>query len=547
MSVLMGFLRRYAPFLAAAAAVLMFVILVPSRPAVTPDSLALDGAQSSEQPGASIAGEGQAGPLPGAAASNAPGTVANGTTALATRGGAGPVPQAGGAPPPGAGDLPCSPRPVLAGCKPGWAGGSNGGATGHNVTADRVTVVWYVVYVDPALRSAQAAAGTAYSEEEIRGDVQALQSFLRKNVQLYGRKLDVVPYFGSHPVSDNAGLKAEAVEIDQKVKAFAVTAATMPVALSDELVRRKVLAWNTFQQPANYYASKAPYAWSVVGDADLLNASTAEYASKRLAGKKAQFGGADVQGKTRRFGLAYEGVISASAKDLIARMEAEGTPFVTTVEFGSELATAEQDSINAIAQFKAADVTTVICIGNVFAPLFLTKSADNQQYYPEWFVNAYLFQDAEEAARQYTPTQWEHAFGFTQLALRRNYKESRGYAASKDGDPSWEPTAGIALMFTSLSPIARGIEAAGPALQASTFQRGLFSLPALSGSPTETGSSYGSNGPGPYTGIDDFAEIWWNPTDTQTFDGKPGSYARTNGGRRIQLGQWPRTTPQVFS
>lgn len=541
--------RRYAPLVALVAAVALVVAVAPSRPGPGPDSLSggqlPDAGQSAVAGGA---GEGQVGgpPLEGQSPS---GTAPTPASEAAPNGvpstGAGTTGRPGE--PGSVGTLPCVPRPLNAAlpCKPGWAGSNNGGATAHNVTAGKLVLVWYVVYANESTKAIAAGQGKEITEDDIRADTAALEKFVNKNWQTYGRMIDVVPYFGSHDVTDDAGLKAEAVEIDQQLKAFAVAAAQMPVTLSLELSRRGVINFNTYQQLSSFYAKSAPFAYSVFGDADLLNAFTAEYAGKRLKGRVAEFAGNGSNRSVRKFGVCFEGVLKASADDLVARLRKVGIEPVVA-SYGSDISQAQQQALNIISQFRQAGVTTIINIGNVVSPVFLTSNADTQRYYPEYLVNGYQAHDTEEAARLYSQTQWSHAFGFTQLTVRNKFEESQGYQAARQGDPSYTPTTVVIAEYLALQQILNGIETAGPQLTPQGFAAGLRSVPPTPPTPKQPKLSYGSTGPGPFTGRDDVAEIWWNPDATETFDDKKGAYMRVNGGRRVDLGGFPSTVPAVF-
>jgi hypothetical protein len=548
----LAFARRYAPFLALLGVLGLLLVAAPSRPVGNADSL-LAGPDAGVFDPASPQAGGPAGSgtTPTAGASGAP---AVGGTPGSTAGGSGGAPGApgsvggsgGGVPSAGAA-LPCVPRPLNSAlpCKPGWAGGSNGGSTAKNVTGSKIVVVWYVTYINEATRSISAGTGEEITEEDHRQDSESLEKFLNKNWQTYGRTVDVIPYFGSHDVTDDAGLKAEAVEIDNQLKAFAVAAGQMPVPLADELSRRGIINFNTYQRLSSYYAQRAPYAWSVFGDADLLNAFTAEYVDKRLKGRVAQFAGDGSNTKTRVFGVAFEGVFKPSADDLIARLKRVGVEPVVA-SYGSDIANAQQQALNIISQFRSAGVTTIINIGNVVAPVFITSNADTQRYYPEYLINGYTGQDTEEAARLYSQTQWNHAFGFTQLSVRNPFEEAQGYQAAKAGNPGRTPTKVVIAEYLALQQIMNGIEMAGPQLTPARFAAGLRTVPASTATPKLPKISYGGSGPGPFTGRDDIAEVWWSSDRDADFDGKRGTYVRLDGGRRVDLGTFPRTVPAVF-
>jgi hypothetical protein len=91
-----------------------------------------------------------------------------------------------------------------------------------------------------------------------------------------------------------------------------------------------------------------------------------------------------------------------------------------------------------------------------------------------------------------------------------------------------------------------GIEMAGPQLTPARFAAGLRRVPPSTATPKLPQISYGTTGPGPFTGRDDVAEVWWSADRQADFDGRQGTYVRLDGGRRVGLGTFPRTVPAVF-
>ncbi len=91
-----------------------------------------------------------------------------------------------------------------------------------------------------------------------------------------------------------------------------------------------------------------------------------------------------------------------------------------------------------------------------------------------------------------------------------------------------------------------GVQAAGPKLTAETFRDGLFSFAPGDQQPlTAVTITYGDHGFWPdnpdFYGIDDFTEIWWDPTATGEDEiRKPGTGMMqfVDGGKRYFLGEW---------
>ena len=67
------------------------------------------------------------------------------------------------------------------------------------------------------------------------------------------------------------------------------------------------------------------------------------------------------------------------------------------------------------------------------------------------------------------------------------------------------------------------------------FDDGLWSF--LTGSDGRPG--------GDHTAVDDAREVFWDG-GARGFDGKPGGYIQTYGGRRFTNDQWPAETPPIY-
>jgi hypothetical protein len=75
-------------------------------------------------------------------------------------------------------------------------------------------------------------------------------------------------------------------------------------------------------------------------------------------------------------------------------------------------------------------VTTVVFLGDPVMPIYLTKAATDQNYYPEWIITGTVLTDSTALGRNYDQTQWAHAFGISSLPLRLPPEQLRGPAAA---------------------------------------------------------------------------------------------------------------------
>ena len=68
-------------------------------------------------------------------------------------------------------------------------------------------------------------------------------------------------------------------------------------------------------------------------------------------------------------------------------------------DYNLDIATFQQSAQQAIIQFKAAGVTTVICSADPFSLGLLTKAAAAQNYHPEWFMTGSALTDLDQVAQ----------------------------------------------------------------------------------------------------------------------------------------------------
>ena len=447
--------------------------------------------------------------------------------------------------------------------KPWSSGDNNGGATASGVTKDAVRVV--VVTPLPS-QTAGAAAPMNRASGATGTYADAYHDYFEAYMRLYetwGRDLDVrfVPSTGS----DEAQQRSDALTI-KELKPFAAIIAVsqgLPT-LAAELAKAKILVQGA--ATTREIQAQAPYRWNVTDpQASALNA--AAFVGTQLAGKKAEYGGQDVSGSTRKFGFVYinDLVDRALVEKTLRQHGGAGFASVATYTAPGSItgdATSAQEQAPVIVQrLKAAGVTTVMLVADSAMTSALMKQATQQQYFPEWFFTGSLFSDLPLFARGYPTDQTAHAFGLTQgvppLPPTLAGKEYTGAPGALNW--YWGPTNGTTQNApdSDVQWLLGGIHAAGPKLTAQTFKQGWFSTPPRPASEIVSGpiTAYGRSAGLPYDSYSqfggDYSTFWWDP-DLQALSwgvesvGKGNTWF-LNDAARYTLGTVPSKPLKFFS
>jgi hypothetical protein len=435
-----------------------------------------------------------------------------------------------------------------------WTGTDNGGATARGVTADSIKVVSWLGQEDPATRQALATAELQDPPAVVERAFNALNKFHNAYYQTYGRQVKLVQMHASGESTNDAAMKADAIKIANEIKAFAVFAgnalAPIPTVLARELAQRGVTCICTTSLSSAFYNELPATIFSGLPTIDEYAAHAAEYAAKKLAGKKASLGGVGTSNKARVFCLMHingvgntvdpEGARGANVfKSAFKRV---GIAFKTTVSYLYDPGSNQGDISTMVAKLKSEGCTTVVPLVDPIQPILITKEATKQVYFPEWFIVGTGLSDTSSIGRFYDQDQWQHAFGISPLWVTWDKVEnSSGYREYHDAMPgSRKGDEGVLINIyrAGFQLVFQGIHMAGPNLNNQTFAQGLFAMPRVGGTPASPLVYFTRQFP---TGIKDFSEIWWDRNrvgpDERSRSG-PGQMVRADGGRRYLLGQW---------
>ena len=453
-------------------------------------------------------------------------------------------------------------------CVPAFSG-SNGGATAPGVTADTITVVYY----NPALGSdLTALVGSQIDAPELVDQtIKGYQDLFNSVFETYGRKVVIKRYDAKAAMSDTVGAAADAQAVIDQFHPFAsINGPVLTSAYSDELTRNGVACFNCgLALPDSAFQEQAPHMWVNLATPEQFLQIVSDYVQKRLINRPAEYAGGDLQGKPRTFGVvhfesdppAFQGV---SEQMLKCGAQVGWSPIVNE-EYGFDLGKMPERATTIVAKLKAANVTTVVFLGDPLMPIFLTKAATAQGYFPEWVVTGTPYTDSASLARKYDPEQWKRAFGLSQLPVRlpqdqlsswRIYEWAYGRAP--------EAVNTNPLLMAPIQQIFTGVHLAGPNLTPDTFRDALFRAEPAGGGPTTIHVSYGDHGyfktlnpdtcqyegaAPDYASTDDMTEIWWDAQatgpDEQGKEGQ-GLYFYANGGKRYLPRQMPDTPPDAF-
>ena len=458
---------------------------------------------------------------------------------------------------------------------------SNGGATSNGVTGTTITMVQ---------REFPSTANTQQVEAQAKEDGAALPqvtdqvqqvflNYFNKVFDLYGRHVSLQKVTGTGDATTEslgqgqAQACADADTIANQMHAFGevgftfsdtfVSGGTGP--FSQCAAQNKLVEFNgNAYFDEGTFQSENPYVWNEATDCDRISSQTAEAFDKLLVGKPATYAGdPTLKTKTRKFGTYLPnlapyircngGANSSFNKTLEAKFHIPASTFSTKFLYNLDISTFQQQAQQAILQFKAAGVTTVVLACDPFSAADLTKAAAAQDYHPEWLLTGSALTDLDQSAQSYDQSQVTgHLFGLSEASPSTDttgpnslagklYLKLTGHQIPAGTDGNYSQ---LVLMFDML-------QAAGPNLTPANLARGTHALPTLGAPNYEYGhwdlkTSPNGAATGDHTAVDDARFVYWDGTATSPLNGNQGTYLAVFGGKRFTLGDWPTTLPPLF-
>ncbi len=567
-------LRGYGPLLVRVLVVALLVALLPSRPPDATEVLS-NAAESSPSPGDAMTGEsGQAEPgvatAPGAQSGAIGRTGGSGGTGgpTGTTGGGATGGGSQGAVPASTGSGPGGGTAVTGtGCEGGAKqvsliaysppciqfSGDNGGATSRGVTKDKIVMTCRLptgggTYSFEQLIGVAAAQGVDISdsfEDQVR-TAQTMVDYFNKNFQLYGRQVELRIIDGKgDPLAEilgggQEGAAADALTVANEQKAF-IDACALTEPYADALARQKVVAVGAIHMSTGWYQKRAPYAYGYFPDCTRLARSMVDYVTKRLARRPAWFAGDPAyRTQERKFGLfipdqpEYQGCANM-AGEMLAK---QGLSWTKRIDYALDVNKLATFAANAVAQFKAAGVTTVACLCDPISPVFMTSAARQQDYWPEWVGGGVLLSDVDVLGSFYDQDQWSHAMTLSFLSQVYGGWDGEAYRVYKAMRQDEPTKLTHHLFYYGMLHTFIGLQMAGPNLTPETFRQGLFNFPKACG---EAGCW--SWAPDDLTAMDDARESYYSPTEISPLTCQPGRYVTTLGGQRFSE-DWPTGDPE---
>jgi hypothetical protein len=538
-----------------AAALLLLVIVAPSKGPSNPAESYVSGTQNE---GAPISG---ATPPAGVAPTTSPTAAGSKRHGAETGGNASTAPTPGstasGAVPAGstahcAGDRQFSVPGFAAAppCQPTFSG-SNGGETAPGVTATTIEIVYYQPKTNLALNAILGPAGLQPSVAQVNDYISRATQFINARYELWGRKIHVDDYVSpscqASPPSD-ACYRQDAQTIVAKYHPFAVLYPrniTGP-GFQSELSHLKVTNLGGLNMPLSFSTSQAPYHFDYDMDGDTQAELTGEWYCRQLANRKASYAGeADLRNKPRSAEVLTEDTpehVEAAQRLAATINRCDHGGGATVKAYSPDTGQAVVQSTTLASQAKQNGITTLLYFTDPVFPVYLTPQLTSQNYFPENVVVGSAYMDFDGLAQLYNKQQWRNAFGMGDLpdmAALSSYDSGAVYRSTHGSQGPFTSAANIQGYFTVLGS---GLQQAGPDLTAVNFERGVLSLPPSGGTRFHSLIKFGSND---FTGVSDARIMFWDPSRRSPANGKAGSYVALDNGRRYTLGQVPSHTFKI--
>ncbi len=424
--------------------------------------------------------------------------------------------------------------------------GDNGGSTYQGVTGDTIKVIFFSSEPNAALEAVLAPQGLAATQEEQDAMHAAMQKFVAERYELYGRKLEIERITGDCPTTppDVPACKEAIRQVIRKKPFLVVWGTSLYAEVFDELARAGIPSISGGHFDDSYYTGRRPFRYDLFMDGTRSADLVGEYFCKKLAKKPASHAGQVIhpsiggRNTIRKVGIIVPEIDAnlRTARRLEATVERCSGQQAEVVTYVSDIERAQEQTDATVQKLIRTQTTTVVCLCDPIAPVFLTNGLTRAAYFPEHLMAGIGLIDYDLLGRLYDPAQWVHAFGPGHLADPIPHDQSNATRVWRSVGNSGVPCKGCNLISGFYTLVAAFLQSTGPNLNPTTMERAvLTSAPSGGAKP---GSQLIKFGPGDYTGISDAREVYWNPNARSKIDGANGAYVAVNGARRYELGQW---------
>jgi hypothetical protein len=438
-------------------------------------------------------------------------------------------------------------------CTPKFSG-DNGGATYQGVTKDTVKVILFSATPNEQVNAILGVKGLATSEEDSKAFNAAAISFINKHYELYGRKIVLEEVVGDCPTTppDYDKCNAAAQEVVKKKPALIVWVTSLYASVFDIWAKAGIPSIGGSAFDAKYYNDRRPYRYDVAMGGTEAADHIAEYYCKKMVSSNADHSGRVIHPQIgargnvkRRLGIVVPEIEAnvATAQRVASKVKACAGGDSPIFTYASDIEKANEQTQATVANLIQNKVTTVVCMCDPIAPVFLTTGMTKNSYFPEFLLPGLGLLDYDLLGQLYDPQQMQHAFGPSHLAQPLTLDagdpalvwRSEGHSGHACGNN------GCGLNWAFLNAAGIAIQAAGANYTPLTLERGMLTLPPQGGwepkhNPSAVLYKYGPND---YTGTSDVREVYWSSTATTPTDGSKGAYLATDGGKRYELGHWP--------
>jgi hypothetical protein len=420
-------------------------------------------------------------------------------------------------------------------------GPGGGGATSKGVTDRSITVAFHwnkdgcgadVTERTTNFSSKPADSVAAYVDYINAHDGDGT-TFDGVPIELHGRRIKPVYVSSGGPAPDcQAKNRAAAIEIADEVKAFAAVGSTL--SFDDEQVAAGVAQRGTmhfgsaFLSEPGFYARHHPYVWSSFSTGSVMVRHLADYIRTQLV-RGGPPGHTRYDGR-RVYGLIHPNtpVARTIAAEFVAALRG-AVRMKTTLTYASDFASAQAQASSGIARLKADGVNTIVMLTDPVAPIVFTGIAKTQRYSPDYLVSSLGYLDTPNAAVNYEPEQWRHAYGVSDFGTERQVSKSQSttrpyYRAFVDARPGETPPDDAVAWYATMSSLVWAISAAGPQLTPETAAAALTAKVVAS----RPGAQPVDYLPGRHGSTDAYDVVAYDPDAVDPMD-KPNVLGRRRG------------------